>query len=209
MRKSVITIAAAAFIGGGIVTTVARSEEKAAVPAASKEGDQQSMQEMMKMFEKMGAVNEHHARMKPLVGTFDADVTIQMPGMPPENSKGRTRNELIFGGRFLKGEYSGTFMGKPFNGMQILGYDNLKSKYVSHWLDDMSTVIMVAEGKGEESGNTITTYAPCPDPATNGKKIVRQVMTIVDDDHNTMECFEPGPDGKDIKTMSTKYARVK
>ena len=209
MRKSFIALAAAAFIGGGIVTTVARSEEKAAFPAAATEGGKQSMEEMMKMFEKMGTVNEHHARMKPLAGTFDAEVMMQMPGMPPENSKGRTKNELIFGDRFLKGEYSGAFMGKPFNGMQLLGYDNLKGKYISHWLDDVSTMIMVAEGKGEESGNTITTYAPCPDPATKGTKIIRQVVTIADDDHWTMEAFEPGADGKETKTMTIKYTRVK
>jgi hypothetical protein len=208
MRASWIVIMAAAFIGGGIFATVARSQEKAATPAAATEGGKSSADEMMKMFEKMGALNEHHARMKPLAGEFDAEVSMQMPGMPPENSKGRTKNELIFGGRFLKGEYSGTFMGKPFNGMQLLGYDNMKAKYVSNWIDDMSTMMMIAEGKGEESGNTITTYVPCPDPTTKGK-IIRQVVTIVDNDHWTMESFDPGADGKETKTMTIKYTRVK
>ena len=37
-----------------------------------------------------------------------------------------------------------------------MGYDKLKEKYVNLWIDDMSTMVMIAEGTADSSGKVIT-----------------------------------------------------
>ena len=116
---------------------------------------------------------------------------------------------MILGGRWLKGEYSGQMMGKRFKGMQLLGYDNQTKKYISAWIDDMSSSLQMAEGQADASGKVITVVGECVDPMTNQKKTSRMVMTVVSNDRHTVEMFGPGMDGKEMKMMSIEYTRAK
>ena len=166
------------------------------------------MEEMMAMMTKLVEPNENHKRLEAFVGTFDAKVQCFL--MPtPETWAGVSRNEMILGGRWLKGEYSGQMMGKPFKGMQLLGYDNQTKKYISAWIDDMSSSLQMAEGQADASGKVITVVGECVDPMTNQKKTSRMVMTVVSNDRHTVEMFGPGMDGKEMKMMSIEYTRAK
>jgi len=188
-----------------VVSNLKGADEK---KAAAGPAGQPSMEEMMAMMTKLGEPNENHKRLEAFVGTFDAKVQCFM--MPtPETWAGVSKNEMILGGRWLKGEYSGQMMGKPFKGMQLLGYDNQTKKYVSAWIDDMSSSLQMAEGQADASGKVITVVGECVDPMTNQKKTSRTVMTIVSNDRHTVEMFGPGMDGKEMKMMSIEYSRAK
>ena len=52
-------------------------------------------------------------------------------------------------GRFVQPEFTGEFMGKPFRGVSLTGYDNTKQKYNSVWIDDMHTSMFTSEGKAK------------------------------------------------------------
>jgi hypothetical protein len=204
MKKSAGIVVAMLCLGLAVSNLKGADEKTAAAPAAG----QPSMEEMMAMMTKLGEPNENHKRLEAFVGTFNAKVQCFM--MPtPETTTGVSRNEMIFGGRWLKGDYSGTMMGKPFKGLQLLGYDNQKKKYISGWIDDMSSGLMMAEGDADASGRVITVNAECVDPMTNQKKQTRMVMTIVSNDRHTVEMFGPGMDGKEMKMMSIEYVRAK
>ncbi|HYO08072.1 MAG TPA: DUF1579 domain-containing protein [Tepidisphaeraceae bacterium] len=182
--------------GGGAAT--------AGGPTAAPTADQ-----MMAAMAKYGTPGAEHERLKAMAGTFDAVVTFAMPGMPEQTVKGKMTNEMILGGRYLRGEYAGEMMGQPFSGVQVFGYDRMKQKYVSSWMDSMSTSMMTAEGTADEAGKAITAKCSYDCPITNSKRSMRQVTTITDNDHHTFETYESGPDGKETKAMTIKYTRAK
>jgi hypothetical protein len=192
----------------GILAARAADEKPAGAAADSSKAA--SPEAMMAEWMKYAQPSEGHAKLKPTIGTFDAEMEMQMaPDAPAIKSKGKMVNEFIFDGRYLKGEYTGEFMGKPFKGLSYTAYDNLQKKYVGTWIDDMSTMLMVSEGQMDGSGKVLTMLAECPEPGQTEKKKVRQVLTIQDEDHHTYEAFQLGPDGKETKMMSIKYTRAK
>jgi len=223
-RYALVTVSTV-VLAIGLLASFVRSQDKpadssdraagaAAAPAAAKDsaaaGDKKpSMEEMMQAWAKYGTPGKEHEVLKSMEGTFNADVTMNMPGAPsPEKSTGVSRNELLFGGRYLKNEYSGTMMGKPFEGGGLWAFDKLKNKYVNIWIDDMSTMIMLAEGTADSGGKTITLTSTCHDPIAGKDKTIKTVLTVIDNDRHTYEAFE-SPEGKEIKTLSITYTRAK
>jgi len=156
MRRHTILFASFAILL--CVVSVGISEDKpttqpAADGASHAAMDSAAMAEMMKY----AAPAEHHKHLETLVGAFDADVTMWMtPGSEPQKSTGQAKNEMILGGRYLQGTYTGEFMGQPFHGITLTGYDNYAQKYVNLWIDDMSTIAMVSEGSCDAAGKVFT-----------------------------------------------------
>ena len=64
------------------------------------------------------------------------------------------------------------------------------------------------EVKADSAGKVITLTGTCDCPVENRPKTMKTVITIVDNDHHTMEGFDV-TDGKETKTMTIKYTRSK
>ena len=201
MRTLMVTVIAFALLGL-LVPLIGRAQENA-------EGAKKvTPEQMMEAMQKYGTPGKEHEVLKQMEGTFDADATFRMdPSSPEQNSKGKTVNELIFDGRFLKSDYSGDFAGSPFKGMNLLGYDRMKKKYINMWTDSMSTALMFSEGTGDAKTITLSGEYDCP--ITQMKRTMKQVVTIVDKDHHTIEGYDVGADGKEFKTMTLKYTRAR
>ncbi|EJL75124.1 DUF1579 domain-containing protein [Chryseobacterium populi] len=145
-------------------------------------------------------------------GTWTGQTTMWMEeGGKPVVSQSECTNKMIFDGRYQVSNHKGNFMGMPFEGMNILGYDNAKKKFVSTWIDNMGTGIMSAAGDWIPSKKTIEFKGKMTDPSRPGKDCdVREVYTFVDDNNHTLEMY--GPDwktGKEMKTMEIKFVRKK
>ncbi|MBA3754139.1 MAG: DUF1579 domain-containing protein [Nitrospira sp.] len=167
-------------------------------------------EKMMETWMKMGQPGPQHETLKALVGKFDADVTMQMmPGMPEEKSKGTEENEMLFDGRYLSSKYNGEWKGQPFKGHGLWGYDNAKKKFVSLWIDSMSTMVMMAEGTADASGKAITVKSECMCPMTNKPMAMRSTLTIEDADHHTYESWSSMDGSPEHKSMTIKYTRAK
>ena len=82
------------------------------------------------------------------------------PNAPPMETSGSTETEMILGGRFLVDHTTGEFNGQKFEGMGISGYDNIKQKYISVWLDTMGTGMMTAEGQADAKGKVLDLQLP-------------------------------------------------
>jgi hypothetical protein len=161
-------------------------------------------------WEKMQQPGKEHERLKALAGEFDAEVKWWMaPGGEAQSSKGKEKGEMILGGRYLQTHYQGEMMGKPFAGTMIMGYDNLKKKYLSTWVDNTSTGIMLAEGTADESGKVITMVAEIQDAATGKMEKFKQVTKIVDDKTHSFEMIVMPPGAPEFKVMEIRYKRVK
>jgi hypothetical protein len=152
---------------------------------------------------------EHHEHLKALVGNFDYTIKMWMaPGMAPQEFTGKRSAEMIMGGRYLQEKYTGTFMGMPFEGLGTMAYDNVQKKYISTWIDNMGTGLMVATGQCDK-GPSWTMTGEMADPQSGKMVPTRSVTKIIDADHMTMEMYSPGPDGKEMKMMEVAATRSK
>ena len=167
---------------------------------------QAEMEAMMKA----ATPGDAHKKLNPMAGTFNAEVKMWMqPGAPPAGGAGVAENSWALDGRFLEQHFTGNFMGMPFTGMGFTGYDNIKKKYVGTWMDTMTTSMMISTGTANADGKSYTFTSTMDDPMTGKSSPVKETVTIVDDDHHTLEMWGAAPDGKMFKTMEIAYTRKK
>ena len=131
---------------------------------------------------------------------------VDAPDTPPMEWMGSSEQKMLLGGRYLQQEFSGEMMGSLYNGIGFTGYDNHTQKYVSTWMDSMSTGIMVFEGTAGADGRTITQTAQFDDPV-RGPVQWRSVTKMVDDKTMLFEMYITGKSGKEEKMMEINYTR--
>jgi hypothetical protein len=129
------------------------------------------------------------------------------PGAPPEISEGKAEVTLIMGGRYVMEKFEMSTPDGPFNGLGIVGYDNIKKHYQSIWIDSMSTGVMTADGTGDQDARVIEYAGQEPDPMSNAYKPFRSVEKQLDDNTRRADTFEKGPNGKEFKAMELFYTR--
>ena len=162
---------------------------------------------MMKAWEKYMTPGDMHTMIAKSDGTWNADVTMWMkPGAPPEKSTGVCENKMILGGRYQQTIHRGTAMGKPFEGMGLMAYDNAKKIFIWTWVDNMGTGVMYLEGIWDEATKTINFKGKSVDPSTGKDMDIREVYKQVDDNNEFMEMYCT-MDGKEMKTMEIKFTR--
>lgn len=166
-------------------------------------------EEMMARWQAMATPGEHHERLGAFVGTWDQTTKFWMtPESPPQESKSSVTYDWILGKRFIKGEYTGEVMGSPFQGIDILGYDNFREQYISLWIDNMSTAFMTARGKYDADRNAIITTGRVDDIMTGERdKLFRNVTRIIDENNMIFEMYTTGPDGKEFKALEVRSTR--
>jgi hypothetical protein len=144
-----------------------------------------SMQAMMDVYQKLAIPGKPHQMLAKLAGAWTTRTRAWMePDKPPMEGTGTCEQKMLLGGRYLQQEYAGEMMGSPFTGINLIGYDNHTQKYVSTWIDSMSTGIYYFEGTASADGRTITQENNYDDPV-RGPTVWRSVTRIVDD--NTLE----------------------
>jgi hypothetical protein len=194
-----MTLAATCFA----VALGASAQEKAKSAEKSAPPDEKAMMEMMA---KAATPGEHHKKLEPLVGKFEAKVTSWTdPSKPPLQSTATAERKWILGNRYVEEQFSGTFMDQPFTGIGYTGYDNVGKKYVSIWMDSMSTGVM--DMKGTATGNAISETGSMVDPMSGKPMNLKSKMTITDNDHHKFEMWGPAPDGKMFKMLEITYTR--
>ena len=184
----------------------------ALVPLHQVSADEKKMSdaemEMMKKWHEMATPGEAHKVLEHFIGDWDYTVKWwNAPGTEPEISTGDNESKWIMGGRFIESEAEGTSMGQKFEGMGIIGYDNVKKEYTSVWVDSMSPGMMTATGSYDAEKNQLIETGSYTDPMTGQEKSFRGVTTIIDKDNHTFEFYTEGPDGKEFRQMEITYKR--
>ncbi len=166
-------------------------------------------QAMMEKMTKAATPGPQHEMLKKMAGEWNAKVTSQMdPSQPPEVEQSTSTLTMLMDGRYCQEVTSGNMMGQPFSGMGLTGYDNVLGKYVSSWVDNMGTGIMMSVGAADASGKVITWIGTMSDPVTGKPSKSRMVTTIKDDDHHTFEMYGTPPGGKkEMKMLTIEYSR--
>lgn len=165
------------------------------------------MQAAMDTYEKLAIPGAPHRMLAAMSGRWNASIRSWMePGGPVTESSGTSEQKMILGGRFLQQDFTSEVMGSPFDGMGITGYDNHTRKYVSTWMDSMSTAIMYFEGTAGPDGKTIIQEASYDDPVKGPMKW-RSLTSIPNDDTVLFEMYVIDGKGKEEKMMEITYTR--
>jgi hypothetical protein len=136
-------------------------------------------------------------------GTWDAEVTVRPgAGAPPLASRGVSVQKMGCGGRWLIVDFSNE---TGFEGHGVYGWDPARGAYVSTWVDNMRSFLVVAAGHHDAERRTMTYHSEATLP--DGKTIRwREETRTVDDDTREFRQFFPGTDG-DVETMTVVYRR--
>jgi hypothetical protein len=167
--------------------------------------------EMMARWMELATPGKHHEKLGVFVGTWEQTVKMWMaPDAPPTVNTAEATYEWMLDGRFLKGTYKGEFNGMPFEGQDITGYDNFRKEYVSVWMDNMSTGLMMSRGQWNDAENALVMRGTIDD-LMQGKQDLpkKDVIRVVNEDENTFESWVQGPDGEMMKVMEIVSRRVR
>jgi hypothetical protein len=112
------------------------------------------------------------------------------------------------GGFWLITDFKGDFMGTPFTGHGTAGYDPIKGKYVSTWVDSMSPGLNVGESTYDAASKTMTGTMDGLD--MSGRPTKSKVVSMWKaDGSRVFEMYSRGPDGKDALAMRITYTKKK
>ena len=179
---------------------------------AAGEQDQEMMsaedKAMMEAWQKAGAPGEPHEKLEALVGEWEAHSKFWSdPSEPPMESEATSSSKTIFDGRYIEQKYEGEWMGQPFHGVAMWGYDNLRKKFVSTWIDSTATSIYYSEGEWDAEKKAIVFHGESVDPVTGKTEMLEQIVRFDSDDKHVFEMFTVGEDGKEVKTMEIIYTK--
>jgi hypothetical protein len=200
MTRKIATYVTAAVLGAALL---------AATQALSQEGEKPampSMDQMMKMYEKLNAPGPEHARFQEAIGTWKTEAKSWMGPGEPTVSSGTSQIEVIFGGRYFQEHYRCDSPDMPFEGLNLIGYDNHKKKYVSVWVDNLSTGFVIMEGTRDDATKTTTLTGEYDDPFFGPSKL-RSTIRELSKDQQAYEMYRTGPDGREQKVMEITYTR--
>ena len=168
---------------------------------------QMDMQAMMEAYAKLATPGEPHKQLASLAGSWTTKTKEWMePGKPPTESAGSAEMKTLLDGRFLQQEFTGDMMGHPYSGIGTTGYDNLRKRYVSTWIDSMGTGVFVMEGTASPDGKTITLKGQHAELG-GGQMSHRAVWKIVDANSQTFDMYGTHHGGKEMKMMEITYTR--
>ncbi|HMO26736.1 MAG TPA: DUF1579 domain-containing protein [Tepidisphaeraceae bacterium] len=186
----------------GMVSVSIGQEQPGATPMAPDE------QAAMRAWQEAMTPGEHHKAMESMVGTFKATVSYRVaPGAPEQTSEGKSINTMILGGRYIQQQYAGEMMGMPFNGIGLMGYDNLTGKHTQLWIDDVSTTMMFAEGECSEDGKVYTFQGKYVAPITRQEKQYKNVTKVIDANRHEFQMYDVQPDGSEFASLTIIYTK--
>ena len=181
-------------------------------PADAKPAGQPGMEDpeaMMKAYVEAAKPGPMHEKLMKGAGVWDGQMKHWMdPSQPPMESTCVTTCTPMVEGRFLRCEVSAEMpgMGK-FTGYGIYGYDNVAKEFQLNWVDNMGSGMTTGTGELSDDGKVLTWTMTFNCPIANGPMKMRQVETFIDENHNKMEMFAAGPDGKEMKVMEIMNTR--
>jgi len=153
------------------------------------------------------AVGAEHQLLAKSAGEFEVKGKYWMaPDTDPMPSRATAKRHMILGGRYLIEEYESEFMGTPFEGMMIQGYDNLAQEPFAIWIDSMSTWPLILRGeRGEDGVEKLTGLGK--DVMTPGGRPMRFEVRPTEDGGGVMAMYDTLPDGGDYEVMELTYTR--
>jgi hypothetical protein len=166
-------------------------------------------EKMMEEWKKYATPSEGHKVLDQMKGNWNYTSKFwHTADAKPAESKGSSKMTLILGGRYLEHNTKGTAMGQPFEGKGFTGYDNIKQKYETIWMDNFGTGMMRGTGSFDAASKTLSDSGEMSCAMTPDKKTTyRSDMKIIDKNNMIFTMYGPGEDKKEFKQMELTYKR--
>ena len=149
---------------------------------------------------------EAHAEMAKGAGTWKVDSTWwSWPGSEGQ-SMVATADVSMMWDRHMVMEFKSDWMGMPYNGHMIMGFDNYTEEYWSIWIDSMGTQISISRGQVDESG-VVHMNGTWSSPNTPAGRPFRTETHHLSDDEFRMDFYDSHPEGE-FMSMTMTYTRA-
>lgn len=158
--------------------------------------------------EAMGKTGPEHAALAKAVGEWHVESTMWMsPEAAPMRSKATATFTAVLDGRWIRQEYTGEWMDRPFIGIGMNGYDNQARQHVTMWFDNASTAAVILKGERAEDG--AITYRGVMEhcPNTGGAVVMRHVCTMPAPGRMIYTMYSNAPGAPEQKRMELVYTR--
>lgn len=168
-------------------------------------------EEMMKKWQEFSTPGEPHKFLSSMAGKWKYTSKMwESKDAKAEESSGTATMKMVMGGRFLQQEIKGKAMGQPFEGLGFTGYDNLKKKTVSTWLDSMGTSILTGTGDLNTATKTVSESGQFTCPMEKDQTAdYRSEWVMVDKNTMTFTMYNKRDGKEEFKAMEMNYQRAK
>ena len=133
---------------------------------------------------------EYHQHLKMMAGTWDVKSKFYLvPGQTIEMN-GVEVAKMQPGGFWLISDFTGKFMGQPFHGHGVMGYEAHRKKYVGMWVDTIASVMVTSTGNCTKDGKVHTMIGKSFDPMQKREVTYKQVTIIRDANTKTFHLYD-------------------
>jgi hypothetical protein len=153
------------------------------------------------------AANPEQEVLRRWVGDWEATIESTGRDGKPARNQAKATVRLAYGNRWLVTEFDGTFLGAPFSGQELLGYDPIAKKYILTWIDSAATSFSTGEGTFDPKANTMTFTVSGRDDRTGKTATWRQVDVWRDADNHEWTIRTTSEGGKEQIQMTIRYRR--
>ncbi len=153
---------------------------------------------------------KEHQWLQKFVGEWATQSKAEMgPGQPAMECSG-TISSRSLGGNWVLNDLKGEWMGVTMLGVQTLGYDVTKKKYVGTWVDSSNAMMWQYVGEVDSTGKILTLEADGPNMMEPGKMTKFQdIYEFKSADEILMTSKMLSSDGKWVSFMTGTAKRVK
>jgi len=200
MKKSIIVFVAGCLCA--LPVGVGRAQQA--------QDDTAAQQAMMQKWMAFMTPGEEHELLKHRIGKWTVRMEMwTAPDAEAVASDGTSEVKPAMGGRYVMDSIKSNFQGQPYEGSGITGYDKLKKKFVSVWIDNFGTGFIISSGTYDADTKSFSYATESPDVELGAYKRTRTVERIVSPDEWVMEMYDTTKDGQEFKAMTAVYKRVK
>lgn len=151
------------------------------------------------------SLSEQQERVLAGVGTWEGQLTLHMPGVPPGNPVPCSEVVTALGNNWTTSRFEMDFMGDRFIGSSTYGYDTTKQKYVGTWIDVGNPTITLMEGDYDKKKDAIVMHYDMYEPMTETTKKTRSEHVATGDSY--VLSFYDVTDEGDVLTMKIEMTR--
>jgi hypothetical protein len=169
------------------------------------EAPELSSEEMNKIYADYMSPSEMHKWMATMAGEWEVQ-TVSFMGEKPDTTMGTISEKMIVNGMYKESDYSGTMMGMPFMGKSIMGFDNAKKEFISTWVDNFGSGMLMSTGTYDEATKTLTMTGEFYEPVKKEGVMWKQVTTFIDENNYKVEMYS-NQTGKEEKALEQHMTR--
>jgi hypothetical protein len=153
----------------------------------------------------MATPGEHHAALEPaFVVRFRMSADAQWV-----NSTGTVSREWVLGKRFVHETVDAKSDMGPFTGIGYIGYNNLDGQYEMIWMEDTSTAMFMHAATFDPDKKVMSSLVTHRDSASGKLVHGRQAWSLANPDHQTVDGYTIGSDGREYKSFEGTFDRKK